>query len=155
MTKLQQGRSHRILLLERDDSVRGLMHEFLLEEGYQVSNRGYSLDPADLRDQQPDLIILDIPKAATSLELDFVRQVKADSRTAHIPILGLCRLLPSGDLPAWSRQNGIAGVIRKPFDLDDFLDAVHAAIESANVAALAANHDPSVHQATPDAQPRP
>lgn len=154
MHNFQQGRTHQILLMERDSSVLGIMNDVLVEEEYEVLKSECPLDPADVSNLKPDLIVLDMPSGATSPELDFVHQLKSDSHTAHIPILALCRAFPSKDVPAWTQQNGIAGLIRKPFDLDEFLGAVESAIESVNVASLAARHETSVQQATQDTQPR-
>lgn len=155
MNTSPMGRTHRILLIERDPSVRELMNEVLVEANYNVLKREYPLDPTELQNDRPDLIILDVPTAATSPELDLVSHLKSDGHTAHIPILALGKAYPSPDVSAWTQQIGVAGFLLKPFDLEEFMDAVQSALESTDTAVLEARHEPPVHHVDPKSAPPP
>lgn len=146
MNNLQTGKPHQVLLLDQDASVRDLMAEVLRDENYLVPDHDYSLNTDVIQDLQPDLIVLDLPKNSHGPQLDFVQGVKAHARTAHIPILGLCRLMPVNDYCAWMSQTGIARLLHKPFDLDDFLDAVRSCIEGAYPTAGACAQQASLHR---------
>lgn len=108
-----------------------MLSEVLVEANYLVLEDGFSLDPAGVTGLQPALIVLDIPSSATSPELDYVAHLKSVDVTARIPILGLCKTYPSEDVPAWIQQNRLAGLLRKPFELDEFVDVIQKSIESA------------------------
>ena len=130
-----------ILICERDRMVRSLLVDFLEEEGFGVIGQDRVPDATSLRHNTPDLLILEIPKAATSPELDFVSHMKLDSHTANIPILALCRTCPSNDVAAWTQQHGMAGLLRKPFDLDELLKSIEIALDTSNQLVPAAQPD--------------
>lgn len=146
MSNSQKARVPRILLIERDAAVRELLNEVLVDANYRVLVDEHPLDPAQVSNVQPDLIVLNVPIEAASPELDFVSHVKSEVLTTHIPILALCRSKPTEEFSAWAHQKGIAGLLLKPFDVDVFVETVQAILDASKLPATRADLPvPSVH----------
>ena len=109
-----------VLVVEDDTSLRDLLHEVLVDEGYRVLRaadgvEGLRLAVAD----RPAMILLDMgipPSSGTEL----LARLRQDRATAHIPVVALTgQTSPVGD-----GLDGLAGWIEKPFDLDALLTQV-------------------------------
>lgn len=104
-----------VLLAEDDPAVRRIAEIVLAREGFEVSSVGDGLEAMKVLEQsRVDLVILDglMPKLDG---IEACRRLKADPRTADIPVIILsARSRPSDELA--SRAAGAAGYIRKPFD---------------------------------------
>jgi CheY-like chemotaxis protein len=150
----------RIVLLGNDYSSLSTMHALLIGEGYRTL-RCRPQDVADahavVRRAHPDLVILDLWLAERADGWAFLRHLCADLETAAIPAI-----IASGqpELPP-----GAAALLRtmacqvmiKPFDSQELLRAIAAALGPSPAARSfgayvhAASHaDPSVAE-TPDA----
>jgi CheY-like chemotaxis protein len=119
--------SPRIAVVNDDTVFLDLMHELLRDEGYastiiKASDEAYQL----LREDVPDLIILDIRIGAEEngwLVLDLIR---LDPATAHIPVI-VCstdaRLLAAKAEWLFEKR---CDILEKPFDINDLLRKVAA-----------------------------
>jgi CheY-like chemotaxis protein len=65
-------------------------------------------------DEQPDVILLDVMMPEVDGP-ETLRRLRADPRTAHIPIVFLTARVQRGDLRSYTAM-GAVGAIAKPFD---------------------------------------
>ena len=110
-----------VSVLEDDDSLRELFTVLLEEEDYLVS--AYPTATSFIRSlegQLPDLIILDV-RLPDGNGIEICAQIKADLRTAHIPII-----LASAhtDFNNPHQTNKADSFINKPFDIQTLIDTV-------------------------------
>jgi DNA-binding response OmpR family regulator len=100
------------ILLIHDGHVRGDYVPYLTAAGFRVAELPAQEPDRDLVEQTvtigPDLIVLDY-----SCDGDTVMRLKADPRTAGLPILALAELLRIGRPPDSTRERTHAG--RLPF----------------------------------------
>ena len=114
----------RILVVEDNDMNMQLV-EFLLEEkGYTIVKATSGEEALSLtRDgAAPDLILMDIHLPGID-GLSVVRAMKADARTARIPILALTAHAMRGDKDRFL-EAGCDGYISKPIDVKTFLSSI-------------------------------
>lgn len=132
----------RVLIVDDNATNRKLASEVLEWEGWSVA-QAESADEARgrLPDFQPDLILMDLSMPGMD-GLTLTRILKADARTAHIPIVALTASAMKGDEHR-VRAAGCDGYITKPIDTRRF---------SAQVAAYLAGAPPARGAETP---PRP
>ena len=114
-----------VLVVEDAEELRALFRDVLADEGYRVSLAEAAPGLDDIVQMAPDLVVLDLllgedEEAAWRL----LQGMRRDLRLAAVPILVcsaathlLQRLEPE------LRALG-AGVVRKPFELEEFLGAV-------------------------------
>jgi CheY-like chemotaxis protein len=114
----------RIVVIEEDSLMRGLLVEWLSAEGYSVSASatGETLVP-----DQADLVIVDVymPRNKGAERL---RAVKATH--PHTPLIAISGQFRSGLAGpcAAAETLGVRQVIAKPFSQTDLLAAVHGVI---------------------------
>jgi DNA-binding response OmpR family regulator len=113
-----------IVIIEEDDLMRGLLHEWLTAAGYAVCKRGlHELPAAD----RTDLVIVDLHMPRQS-GVEVVRAVQQ----AHpgIPVIAMsARFRPGLDRSSWAALAlGVRQLIAKPFTREDLLEAVRAVI---------------------------
>ena len=112
------------ILVVEDNDMNMQLVEFLLEEG------GYSIVKATsgeealaiTREQAPDLILMDIHLPGMD-GLSVVRAMKADARTARVPILALTAHAMRGDKDRFL-EAGCDGYISKPIDVKTFIASI-------------------------------
>jgi len=118
-----------LLLLVDDDLAMSRMTETLLiAHGYQVIVAAHGRDAIQrLCEQCPDLIVLDLNMPVMD-GWEFRREQRylSDKHRAAVPVL---LMTGEHDAPGHADALHAAGVIMKPFDPDDLLDAVSAAVE--------------------------
>jgi DNA-binding response OmpR family regulator len=114
----------RIIIIEDDDLMRGLLEEWLTEAGYSVGSGTLRDKPAEGR---VDLVIVDIfrPRQAGDSVVCAVRAAYPD--TPVIAMSGQFRLGLEGASAA-AQALGVRQVIPKPFSRRDFLAAVDSVI---------------------------
>jgi DNA-binding response OmpR family regulator len=88
------------------------------------------LDPVDVQQLRPDLVILDLVLMGQSTGWDYLGQLRARSSTARLPILVCSGYYPSVDNATGAERTSATGVLLKPFELQYFLDTVAAAIRN-------------------------
>jgi CheY-like chemotaxis protein len=120
--------ARRILVVEDNDMNMQLV-EFLLEEG------GFEIVKATSGEEAlsitgggdgaaPDLILMDIHLPGMD-GLSVVREMKADPRTARVPILALTAHAMRGDRDRFL-EAGCDGYISKPIDVKTFISSIEA-----------------------------
>lgn len=118
--------ARKILVVEDNDMNMQLV-EFLLEEGgYEIVKATSGEEALSLTQRgmagTPDLILMDIHLPGMD-GLSVVRAMKADDRTARIPILALTAHAMRGDKDRFL-EAGCDGYISKPIDVKTFLASI-------------------------------
>jgi CheY-like chemotaxis protein len=126
----QAGAGYRIVVINDDTDFLTLMSELLTEtEGYDVKvcregSNAYQF----VKDQQPDLVILDIRIEGQESGWTILECLTLDPKTNPIPVIVCSAAIR--ELQAHQKlldQYGI-DVLTKPFDLDALLEKVATAI---------------------------
>lgn len=117
----------RVLLVEDNDDNFELVRFLLERAGHQVlaaRNGRQGLDMA--RQELPDLILMDL----SIPEIDgwtAAREIKADPRTSHIPLLALTAHTLPGDRKR-AIESGFDGYISKPINVPVFNEEIEVAL---------------------------
>jgi CheY-like chemotaxis protein len=117
--------SERHILVVEDNDMNMQLVEFLLEEGgYRIVKATSGEEAlAIARDgTTPDLILMDIHLPGMD-GLSVVRAIKADERTARIPVLALTAHAMRGDKDRFL-EAGCDGYISKPIDVKTFIASI-------------------------------
>jgi DNA-binding response OmpR family regulator len=110
-----------VLVVDDDPDIRSLIQGLLEDEGLSVSTAADGRQALDCVERaRPALIVLD-------LGLPLLSGEQVASRLQHLagappPII---LISAAGNLAEVARRVGAIGYLRKPFDLDELLGAVH------------------------------
>lgn len=118
-----QSAPKRILIVEDNELNLKLLNDVLEVHGYATIIAGDGAAALDLaRQQQPDLILLDIqlPDIAGT---EVARRLKADAQARAIPIVAVTAFAMPGDR-AMILESGCDDYVSKPINLRDFLALV-------------------------------
>jgi CheY-like chemotaxis protein len=122
-----------LILLVEDNEANQLLASSVLElSGYSVEVAGDAIEAREILSRHsPDLILMDIQLPGLD-GLSFVKQLKAEPATAHIPVIALTALAMAGDRER-SLAAGCNGYISKPIDTRTFASEVrkHLPIQQA------------------------
>jgi DNA-binding response OmpR family regulator len=121
------GAGSRILSIEDDPMVRRVLVTVLEDRGHEVleaEDGDSGLEAA--REQQPDLILLDLGLPGTHGTVVLGR-LRDDPVTKRIPII-VVSAWGEGHVVAMARARGAVDVIRKPFGINDLVERVEAAL---------------------------
>jgi PAS domain S-box-containing protein len=117
-----------ILVVDDEEAVQDVIRRFLEIAGHHVTCAGRGQEAIDRlnRGETYDLIILDLmmPREDAVATFQWLRQ-----RCPHLPVL-LCTGLPQGDPAPQLLADGAAGLIRKPFRMNELWYAVKQALAS-------------------------
>ncbi len=112
----------RVFVLEDDDSLRELFIILLEEEGYVVEAYPSATSfIKGLESELPNLIIMDV-RLPDGNGIEICAQVKADPRTAQIPIILASAHI---DFSNPHQPNTANAFINKPFDIQTLIDTVY------------------------------
>jgi CheY-like chemotaxis protein len=118
----------RIVIIDEDDLMRGLLSEWLTAAGYAVREGRLHEPPAG---DGADLVIVDLymPRQAGA---EVVRTVQ--QRHPGIPLIAIsAQFRPGLDSSWWAaRALGVRYLMAKPFTREDLLAAVHGVIGPAS-----------------------
>jgi PAS domain S-box-containing protein len=120
----ETGPGRAILVVDDEEALRDVVRRFLEIAGHRVACAGSGQEAIDrlTRGETYDLVILDLVMPGEDGQATFrwLRQ-----RCPHLPVL-LCTAIPQGQAPGLG--NGSAGVIRKPFRMNELWYAVKQAL---------------------------
>lgn len=118
-----------VLVVDDEPDVRRLTESLLTAHGYHVIVAGHGKEAIDrLREQCPDLIVLDLNMPVMDgWQFRAEQRYLPDKKRAAVPVLLMTGV---DDAATHADTLRAVGVIEKPFDPDDLLDAVSAAIGS-------------------------
>jgi DNA-binding response OmpR family regulator len=119
-------RKERILVVEPDDLILGLLERWLAEAGYIVVVETLQRLAQVVGGGKPQLVIIDVPDPLGAEKIiESVREVHAS------PILLLSARFRrgTGSSTSVARQLGVRNVLPKPFTRDELLSAVGESID--------------------------
>jgi len=118
----------RILVIEDSPVNMALTVAILENAGHQVSQAEYAIEGIDIaRAQQPDLVLMDLYLPDID-GLNATRMLKADSRTAHIPVIALTASSLQSDEDDLHTA-GCDGFVTKPLRYKEFLAALDRVVQ--------------------------
>lgn len=119
----------KVLVVEDDPSVRGLLHTLLTGEGYEVSTASDGLAGlVKASSSKPDLMLLDLMMPDLG-GIRVLEELRDDPTMADIPVI-----VVTGKLEAVPPLRGLLGednVFVKPFGVTELLDRVAAVTQQA------------------------
>ena len=111
----------RILVVEPDNQILGLLERWLGEAGYAVVVESSLRPPQAGNGRDPHLVIIDVPEPLGAEKIiESVRQVHAGA----ILLLSARFRQGMGSSSAVAHQLGVRNVLPKPFTRDELLSAV-------------------------------
>ncbi len=117
----------KILVVDDEENIRELVRYNLAREGYQVTTVGSGEEALkQAGEKPPDLIVLDLMLPGMD-GFDVCRQLKNDSRTAHIPIVMLTVKGEESDIVV-GLELGADDYITKPFSPKVLLARIKAVL---------------------------
>jgi diguanylate cyclase (GGDEF)-like protein len=113
----------RVLIADDDPYIRQLLELALSEAGYEVTSAidGYELVRL-AQDRPPSLILVDLAMPRMD-GYEAIRQLRNDTRTAHVPMLILTARTNTKDVVT-GFETGADDYIAKPFDINELLARV-------------------------------
>ncbi len=119
---------HTILVADDDAIVRALVRATLSSAGYDVLEAADGAEALRLvRSARPDLIVLDLMMPSRS-GLDVLRELKADTERAAIPVVMLTARTQEGDRKA-AAEAGADCFLAKPFSPRELVRVVADALD--------------------------
>jgi CheY-like chemotaxis protein len=117
-----------LLLVDDDPAMRRMAETLLTAHGYHVIVAAHGRDAIQrLRERCPHLIVLDLNMPVMD-GWQFRREQRylSDKSRAAVPVL---LMTGEDDAPRHANALQAVGIVKKPFDPDDLLDAVSTAIQ--------------------------
>lgn len=118
-----------ILVVNDTQEILALFRDILEGEGYEVHLYSFAFDDlAVIKEVRPDLVILDLIIGNEDHGWQLLQKMKMDRETAVVPVIvcsAAMHLLR--ELEGRLKEKNV-GVVAKPFDIDDLLRAVEAAM---------------------------
>jgi two-component system OmpR family response regulator len=130
---MQRNNNARLLVVDDEAEMRGMVADFLVQDGYQVSPcaNGHEMDAA-LAQDDCDLIVLDVSMPGED-GLSIARRLKARGST---PIIMLSALDDIVDRVC-GLEVGADDYVTKPFDLRELRSRIRAVLRRGQPAAVA------------------
>jgi DNA-binding response OmpR family regulator len=117
----------KVLIVEDDESVRQMMMYALEDEGHEVEHAPDGEAGLEMLDRwEPDVIALDM-KMPTLDGWEFLERYRG-GRHGHVPVV-VVTAAPNTEERA--RQAGVETYLAKPFDLEELVGCVAAAVRRA------------------------
>lgn len=122
-SRLEAQPRYRVLIADDDAFIRQLLEMVLRTNGFEVDS---AVDGYDLvcmaQEQSPHLILVDLMMPRMD-GYEAIRQMRNDTRTAHVPMLVITALDRSDDVVT-GFESGADDYIVKPFDIPELLARV-------------------------------
>jgi two-component system cell cycle response regulator DivK len=117
-----------ILIIEDNEKNMKLARDVLQAKGYHTLEAVTGEDGVRLaREKVPDLVLMDIQLPGIN-GIEAFRQIRADGKTARIPVVALTASVTPTDRSAISAA-GFDAFIGKPINLKEFLETVKRVID--------------------------
>jgi CheY-like chemotaxis protein len=126
---------HHILVINDTQEVLEVMRDLLEDEGYRVTLHSDAIRDIDrIREIAPDMVILDHLMGDEEYGWQIIQKLRLDRDLAQLPIIvctAAARMVR--ELEGHLKAKDIT-VVLKPFDIDDLLNAVRAALGREQIA---------------------
>lgn len=130
-------RSHvRILAVDDNEALRYSVVRSLREAGYEVWEARNGKEALALAAQAPDLILLDV-NLPDMHGFDICKRIKADSATAHIPVLHVSSTFIDPDARVQGLASGADAYLVEPIDRAELVATVGALLRLKNAEMMA------------------
>jgi two-component system cell cycle response regulator DivK len=117
-----------VLIIEDNEKNMKLARDVLQVKGYETLEAVTGEDGVKLALQRrPDLVLMDIQLPGIN-GIEAFRQLRADAKTAHIPVVALTASVTPTDRSQITAA-GFDAFIGKPIDLKEFLATVKRLVE--------------------------
>ncbi|HEX7102363.1 MAG TPA: sigma-54 dependent transcriptional regulator [Nitrolancea sp.] len=117
-----------ILIADDDAGIRGLLRDFLEDEGFSVEETDDSNDVSEaIRGEDPPILVLMDVRMPNKSGIDVLREL-AEERGSQLPVI-IMTAYGSANLAIQAMQLGAYDYITKPFDLDEVLITIRRYIE--------------------------
>ena len=104
----------RILVVEDQEDLRGILRDLLTGSGYEVAEAANGHDGvAEAKSEHPDLILMDIQLPVLD-GYETTRQIRADPNLKATPIIAVSSFAMKGDA-AKARASGCDTYVTKPY----------------------------------------
>ncbi|HLW03830.1 MAG TPA: response regulator [Ktedonobacterales bacterium] len=126
----------RIMVINDTQEILELFDELLSGEGYEVVLYSQAIqDMSEIERIKPDLIIVDYIMGGEKSGWQMVQKLRMRRATAKIPLI-ICTaaIREVREIEGFLRMKGI-GLVPKPFDIDDLLESVCTALQTAGSSA--------------------
>ncbi len=114
------------MIADDDHAIVDAVQAMLEFGGYEPSFTYNGATILDIKDNLPDLILLDIWMSGTDGR-DVCKALKHLDRTRNIPII---MISASTDLEKSAKEAGADDFLEKPFDMDELLGKIDAQLDS-------------------------
>jgi CheY-like chemotaxis protein len=119
----REGRRKTVLIVEDDESIAHTLELTLHSEGYATVLAGDGTRALELLGQvKVDLVLSDLNMSPMHGR-ELLNRMKQDSELSQLPVI-----IVSGEQDAHAVE-GVQSAIRKPFSVDELLDAVNRALQ--------------------------
>ena len=119
-----------ILIVEDNEKNMKLVRDVLQVKGYRTLEAGTAEDGIRLaNERKPDLVLMDIQLPGIN-GIEAFRQIRADAKTARIPVVALTASVTPTDRSAINAA-GFDAFVGKPINLKEFLDTVKRLVDGA------------------------
>ena len=127
MDRRTGARPQRVLVVDDSADIRELWRLWLTFWGFSVEEARNGYDAVQKATEvQPDLILMDLWMPVVD-GIEATRQLRADSRTSHVPVLALSAQTHAPD-GATALEAGADVFLTKPCDPDRLLDHIRLAM---------------------------
>lgn len=110
----------KIMIADDDAGIVGAVEMMLEFEGYQVLSTLNGATVLELRDEFPDLFLLDIWMSGQDGR-DICRELKKRAETKNIPVI---MISASTHLARSAQEAGADDFLEKPFSMDELMDKI-------------------------------
>jgi len=129
-TGVMKSDKGRILLVEDEQALRDIYHDFLLSNGYDflsTANIGEAMHVTEF--EQPDLVLLDIiiPKPENTMAeqgWEYLEAVKKNPKTKNIPIVVFTNLDTHRDRVKSKKMGAIAYIFKRDCTPRETMEAI-------------------------------
>jgi len=110
----------KVMIADDDPGILDAIEAMLEFGGYQVSSTPNGATLLDIKDNFPDLLLLDIWMPGTDGR-DVCKYLKAQERSKNMPII---MISASTELERSAKEAGADDFLEKPFDMDELLQKI-------------------------------
>ena len=118
----------RVMIADDDPGILDAVVAMLEFGGYQVSSTPNGATLLDIKDDFPDLLLLDIWMPGTDGR-DVCKQLKAQQSSRKMPII---MISASTELERSAKEAGADDFLEKPFDMDELLQKIEYYLNKAS-----------------------
>lgn len=114
------------MIADDDPGILDAVEAMLEYGGYEVSSTSNGATVLEMRENFPDLLLLDIWMSGTDGR-DVCKQLKQQELTRNMPII---MISASTELEKSAKEAGADDFLEKPFDMEELLAKIHTCLQA-------------------------